>query len=196
MHSPPPTYCVLNYSHPNDFKWQKTQFGPLWAFRKLFWPSSLRVSQYSFFSSHIIKAFEPSLSMISSSPRMQKSLLLVGGSTSSIYTVLQTQYITQTGNKHTKTCTKRSKGPIPSVLMPFLQQGCNPTHHMQDLINLQIEIRKPEVIWSLLPAQMSNLHCESPLSSGDILSSSLQDCQLPPGCLQPFQKVNIDLSVS
>lgn len=38
---------------------------------------------------------------------------------------------------------------------------------------------------------MSNLHCESSLSSGDILSSSLQDCYLRHGCLQPFRKVNI-----
>lgn len=62
---------------------------------------------------------------------------------------------------------------MPSVTMPFLQQECNPTHHMQDSIHLQIEIRKSEVSWSLLPAQTSNLHCESSLSSGDILSSSL-----------------------
>lgn len=95
MHSPPPTYCDLNYSHPNDFKWQKTQFGPLWAFRKFLWPSSLRVSQYSFSRSRIIKAFELSLfHKISSSPRMQKSLLLVGGSTSSIYCFTDTVYNT------------------------------------------------------------------------------------------------------
>lgn len=59
-----------------------------------------------------------------------------------------------------------------------------------------MEIRKPEVIWSLLPAQMSSLHCESSLGSGDTLSSSLQDCLLPPGCLQPFHKLDLHLSVS
>lgn len=51
---------------------------------------------------------------------------------------------------------------------------------MREPIELQIEIREPEIIFSLLPAQMNNLHCEYSLSSGDMLSryrivSSLQD---------------------
>lgn len=51
---------------------------------------------------------------------------------------------------------------------------------MQEPITLQIEIREPEAIYSLPPAQMSNLHCEYSLSSSDLLSrygtvSSLQD---------------------
>lgn len=76
------------------------------------------------------------------------------------------------------------------------QKRCNPSYARPLQINLQIEIRKAEFTWSLLPAEISNLLCESSLSTGDILSSSLQDCYLPPGCLQPFYKLNIHLSIS
>lgn len=75
---------------------------------------------------------------------------------------------------------KEVKESIASIIMPCLQEGYNPIHPMKEPITLKIEIREPKVIYSLLPAQMSNLHCEYSLSSSDMLSrygivSSLQD---------------------